>query len=141
MHTLFVREHNAICDRLQSVYPSWSDDELFARAHLINAAMLAKIHTVEWTPAILGPPDDSNGDVRRLVGTGGRTNHRIHREIDQGGDILSGIPGSATDHHAAPYALTEEFVSVYRMHGLMPDTFTFRSASTRSDNPSGHESA
>src|ERR1051326_1682357 len=56
MHTLFVHEHNAICDRLRSEYPSWPDDELFAHARLINAALMAKIHTVEWTPAILGHP-------------------------------------------------------------------------------------
>src|SRR5262249_12405415 len=43
--TLFAREHNAICDRLAIEYPSWSDEELFQRARLINAALLAKIHT------------------------------------------------------------------------------------------------
>ena len=130
LHTLFVREHNAICDRLQSVYPTWSDDELFARAHVINAAMLAKIHTVEWTPAILG-----HGAVRTAMygGWWGLAGEQITESIGRltrSGDILSGIPGSATDHHAAPYALTEEFVSVYRMHALMPDTVAFRSAST-----------
>ncbi len=31
MQTLFVLEHNAICDRLRAEYPSWSDDELFDR--------------------------------------------------------------------------------------------------------------
>ena len=35
--------------------------------------------------------------------------------------------GSHADHHSAPYSLTEEFVSVYRMHPLIPDRFTFRS--------------
>jgi hypothetical protein len=35
--------------------------------------------------------------------------------------------GSETNHHTAPYSLTEEFVSVYRMHALMPDLFSFRS--------------
>ena len=29
---------------------------------------------------------------------------------------------------AAPFSLTEEFVSVYRMHTLMPDDYTIRSA-------------
>src|SRR5262249_58887865 len=30
----------------------------------------------------------------------------------------------ATNHHGAPFAMTEEFVSVYRMHALMlPDEF------------------
>src|SRR4030095_15240501 len=45
-------------------------------------------------------------------------------------DIFSGIPGSPTDHTGTPFSLTEEFVSVYRMHTLMPDHFTIRSADT-----------
>ncbi|HEX4931187.1 MAG TPA: peroxidase family protein, partial [Gaiellaceae bacterium] len=49
LHTLFTHEHNAICDRLQQEYPGWSDGELYDRARLINAALMAKIHTVEWT--------------------------------------------------------------------------------------------
>ena len=43
-------------------------------------------------------------------------------------DLLGGIPGSPTDHHGTPFSLTEEFVSVYRMHTLMPDDYTIRSA-------------
>ena len=42
-------------------------------------------------------------------------------------EVISGIPGSPKDHFGVPYALTEEFVSVYRMHPLMPDEFSFRS--------------
>ena len=40
--------------------------------------------------------------------------------------MLSGIPGSPTNHNGVPYSLTEEFVAVYRMHPLLPDDFTFR---------------
>jgi hypothetical protein len=36
-------------------------------------------------------------------------------------DLFSGIPGSSTAHHGAPYSLTEEFTSVYRLHPLIPD--------------------
>ncbi|MDQ3928251.1 MAG: heme peroxidase, partial [Chloroflexota bacterium] len=43
-------------------------------------------------------------------------------------EVISGIPGSPTDHHSAPYSITEEFVAVYRMHPLIPDDWTFRSA-------------
>src|SRR5262249_17130731 len=43
-------------------------------------------------------------------------------------EIWGGIIGSPTDHHSAPYSLTEEFVCVYRMHPLMPDEFHFVSA-------------
>ena len=42
-------------------------------------------------------------------------------------EILGGIVGSKHDHHTAPYALTEEFVSVYRMHPLIPDEVEIRS--------------
>jgi hypothetical protein len=45
-------------------------------------------------------------------------------------EYLGGIVGSKHDHHAAPYSLTEEFVSVYRMHPLIPDQLTVRSLAT-----------
>jgi hypothetical protein len=41
--------------------------------------------------------------------------------------VLSGIVGTETDHFGVPFALTEEFVAVYRMHPLMPDDWSFRS--------------
>ena len=128
MHTLFMREHNAICDRLAAAYPSWSDEELFAKARLINAALIAKIHTVEWTTAILGHP---TLQTAMRVNWSGLAGERLHRLVGRIGpsEVVSGIPGSRTDHHAAPYSITEEFVAVYRMHQLIPDEFTFRSAS------------
>ena len=43
-------------------------------------------------------------------------------------DVISGIPGSPTDHHGVPYSITEEFVAVYRMHPLLPDELSLRSA-------------
>jgi hypothetical protein len=36
---------------------------------------------------------------------------------------LQGIPKTLPDHHAAPYSLTEDFVTVYRMHPLLPDDY------------------
>ena len=127
LHTLFTREHNAICDRLKQEFPAWSDDQLFDKARLINAALMAKIHTVEWTTAILPNPTAVEAlrgnwwgvQGERLVNALGRVSHL---------DLLSGIPGSDTEQHAAPYAITEEFVSVYRMHPLIPDELDFRSA-------------
>ena len=56
LHTLFVKEHNAICDALKRTYSGWSNDQLFDKARMINAALIGKIHTVEWTPAILANP-------------------------------------------------------------------------------------
>ena len=36
------------------------------------------------------------------------------------------IVGSSQEHHAAPYSITEEFVSVYRLHPLIPDDYEIR---------------
>jgi hypothetical protein len=41
-------------------------------------------------------------------------------------EALGGIPGGQKAHYGVPYSLTEEFVSVYRMHSLVPDDFTIR---------------
>ncbi len=41
---------------MKAEYPAWDDEQLFQRARLINVAVLAKIHTVEWTPAVIGHP-------------------------------------------------------------------------------------
>jgi hypothetical protein len=42
-------------------------------------------------------------------------------------EIISGIPGSPKNFYGVPYSMTEEFVTVYRMHPLLPDVFSFRS--------------
>ena len=87
---------------------------------------MAKIHTVEWTPAIIAHPTTvfaMNANWWGIVG--GRFTRRFGRLGSS--EVLSGIPGSPANHHAAPYSLTEEFVAVYRMHPLLPDDFTFRS--------------
>ena len=125
LHTVFTHEHNSICDRLKADNPRWSDDELYARARLINAALMAKIHTVEWTPAIIAHPTTKYAMRANWYGILGK---RLGKRSSN--EVLGGIPGSPTDHHGVPYSLTEEFVAVYRMHPLLPDDFTFRSIET-----------
>jgi hypothetical protein len=126
LHTLFTLEHNAICERLRREFPGWSDDRLYHKARLINAALMAKIHTIEWTPAIIAHPTSRYALRATWSGIVGE---RLGRRLGHlgPGDLLSGIPGSKTDHHGFPYSLTEEFVAVYRMHPLTPDEFSFRS--------------
>ena len=128
LHGLFALEHNAICDELKKHNPLWDDERLFQQARLVNAALLAKIHTVEWSTAIL---------PREVLSTGLRTAwygrfSKLQNVFPPlaANDLFSGIPGSPTDHFGVPFSLTEEFVSVYRMHPLMPDRFTIRSADT-----------
>jgi hypothetical protein len=126
LHTLFMREHNAVCDVLGAAYPTWSDDEVFDTARLVVAALIAKIHTVEWTTAILNRPALRIGMRANWFGLAGERVRRLYGRLTDS-EILSGIPGSPTDHHSAPYSITEEFVAVYRMHPLIPDELHLRS--------------
>jgi hypothetical protein len=129
MHTLFTLEHNAICDRLRAEYPTWSDEDLFDRARLINTALLAKIHTIEWTPALLDHPTTIRGLNANWWGLAGETVKKLVGRISDN-EVISGIVGGRPDHFGVPFSLTEEFVSVYRMHPLIPDDYTFRSVAS-----------
>jgi heme peroxidase/catalase len=124
MHLLFAREHNLLCDELRAEYPAWDDERIFQTARLIVCALIAKIHTVEWTPAILatraidiGLNTNWNGPPNSWITKIGLWLLDAH--------ALTGIPKTTPDHHAAPYSLTEDFVTVYRMHPLVPDDYCF----------------
>jgi hypothetical protein len=89
------------------------------------SALIAKIHTVEWTPAIL---------ATKTIDVGLHSNWNgppAHDWLTKLGMWLVdthsavGIPETKPDHHGAPYSLTEDFVTVYRLHPLLPDDYRF----------------
>ncbi len=127
LHGLFMLEHNAICDRLHAEYPELDDEELYRKARLVNAALMAKIHTVDWTPAIIAHPTTVRALRANWYGLlGERFARRFGRRTRF--EVVHGIPGSKKALFGVPYSLTEEFVAVYRMHPLIADDYTFRSA-------------
>src|SRR3954454_19745941 len=123
LHTMFTKEHNAICDVLKRENPDWDDQRLFDTAWLINAALMAKIHTVEWTPGIV-----NTGALwfAMNVNWSGIFGQHLKDRFGRLGDseIFSGIMGSPQEHHDARFQLTEEFISVYRMHPLVRDDWS-----------------
>ncbi len=147
MHTVFVREHNRIAAMLSVAHPEMGDQQLFDTARLANTALIAKIHTLEWTTALLDHPTliagmNANwhglgqGEVAGLlaqvapyagaIGAMFGTNALLDLQ-KMGAKAINGIVGNELDNYGVPFALTEEFVSVYRMHQLMPDTFSMKS--------------
>jgi hypothetical protein len=120
LHTLFTKEHNAICDVLKRENPRWDDQRLFDTAWLINSALMAKIHTVEWTPGIVNTPALW---LAMNVNWSGIFGQHLKDRFGRLGDseLFSGIMASPQEHHDARFQLTEEFVSVYRMHPLVRD--------------------
>ncbi|WP_287001342.1 peroxidase family protein, partial [Gordonia sp. UBA7860] len=131
MQSLFLREHNAICRRLTVAYPDLEKDQdrLYNVARLVNSALMAKIHTVDWTPAIIAHPTTVTGMHANWYGILGENfTTKFGRLVDN--EILFGIPGGRTDLDGVPFSLTEEFVAVYRMHPLLPDQLDVRSLAT-----------
>ena len=131
MHTLLVREHNAICDELKVAYPEWDDARLFNVARLINAAVMAKIHTLEWTPAILPNPALNTAMNANWYGLlvnffkRGKERKTVD-EIKVRNPEMGGVVGNPIDKHGRGFGLTEEFVEVYRLHSLLPEELVLR---------------
>ncbi|SDM01433.1 Animal haem peroxidase [Geodermatophilus siccatus] len=129
LQTLFAREHNAVCDALQEEYPHLDDERTYQTARLVVSALIAKIHTVEWTPAILGT---KTLDTAMSVNWRGAPDQWLTRLglrlLDP--HAVHGIPRTRPDHSGVPFSLTEEFVTVYRMHPLIPDRYAFVDSAT-----------
>jgi hypothetical protein len=131
LHNLFAREHNAICDHLKEHHDDWDDGRLFNVARLVNAAVMAKIHSVEWTPAILPNESLTMGLNSNWYGM---LTYRFRQDADRKAVAeynvhnpeMGGLVGNHLDKHGSPFGLTEEFVEVYRLHSLLPETLDLR---------------
>src|SRR5271169_3674204 len=135
LHNLFTLEHNAICDHLIKAFPEWRDDpqktplekdaQIFRVARMVNNSLMAKIHTVDWTPAILPNPALQIGMNANWWGLAGEHVKKYLGRISTS-EAVSGITGSATNQTGADYCLTEEFTAVYRLHPLLPNDIPVR---------------
>ena len=97
LHGMFALEHNAVCDHLKKHNTKWDDERLFQQARLVLSALLAKIHTVEWSCAILPKDVLSTGLRTNWYGRFSKLQNVFPKLADN--DIFSGIPGSPTEHH------------------------------------------
>jgi hypothetical protein len=122
-----------------------SDDELFEIARLVVAAEIAKIHTTEWTtqllydePLYLAMNANWSGvfsqqpmlaqftrDIAEIFrqSPSSKESNQLFSAFAAGGGIV-GL--DTTNHFGSPFNFPEEFVSVYRLHPLVPDLLEFR---------------
>ncbi|CAN6852566.1 unnamed protein product [Brassica oleracea var. botrytis] len=113
LQALFVKEHNSVCEMLKERYPDFDDEKLYRTARLVTAAVIAKIHTIDWTLELLKTDTLTAGMRINWYGfLGKKVKDKIGARF---GPILSGLVGLKKPRdHGVPYSLTEEFVSVYR---------------------------
>ncbi|MES2857392.1 MAG: peroxidase family protein, partial [Bdellovibrionota bacterium] len=151
IHTIFALEHNKVAAALKVEFekfnvlgdashkyyqtikndPAKRSDFLYNKARLVVSALIAKIHTVEWTPALLDNPGLRLGmyanwhGLKTAVGDIESPPARRWLETLFGSKarmLASGLTGAGTlNFYKVPFTLTEEFVSVYRMHPLLSD--------------------
>ncbi|KAI3808705.1 hypothetical protein L1987_24663 [Smallanthus sonchifolius] len=122
---LFILEHNAMCDALKKEYPDLDDKDLYRHARLVTSAVMAKIHTIDWTVELLKTDTLRAGMRANWYGLLGKRFKDTYGHV--GGRYLGGLVGlKKPNNHGVPYSLTEEFVSVYRLHSLVPDHLLIR---------------
>merc|ERR1719428_138936 len=54
IHTVFMREHNRVAEKLQQLNQGWSDEKIFQEAKKFVTAEYQHIVYNEWLPSIIG---------------------------------------------------------------------------------------
>lgn len=122
MHTLFVREHNRIAQRLAGEHPDWDGDMIYERARAIVGAEMQVITYREFLPALLGPralrpydgykPKVNAGIMNEFSTAAYRFGHSILSPVilrlDSGGNVIPEGNLELRDAFFSPQRITDE---------------------------------
>ncbi|HFB99954.1 MAG TPA: T9SS type A sorting domain-containing protein [Phaeodactylibacter sp.] len=61
IHTIFMREHNRLCDEIAAEHPTWSDEQIYQKARKIVGGLVEAISYEEWLPTLGVELDDYSG--------------------------------------------------------------------------------
>jgi hypothetical protein len=133
-HTIWTLEHNSVADAVKSEHPDWNDQQIFDMARLRVTALNARLHTTEWTRALLPNKILHEGMWADWYGFLGKPLKLwVMRFSDRHprlgavlgfflrNELIFGVPGTKTQHYGINYAFVEEFFDVYRLHTMIRD--------------------
>jgi len=119
-HTLFVREHNRLCDELALEHPDWSDEQLYQHARKLLGGILQSIVYNEWLPTMgvkLPPYNGYRAEVdpqlfNVFTAAAFRLGHTLLNgqllRLDSDGEPAGGGPLSLRDAFFNPLVVMEE---------------------------------
>jgi hypothetical protein len=74
MHTLFLREHNRVCDLIAAEEPNENEEYYFENARRIVIAEMQNIVYGEYLPVVLGENAMRDARIGKYINTGEREN-------------------------------------------------------------------
>ena len=125
MHTLFVREHNRLCDLIKAEEPNWTDEDLYQNARRILVAEYQSVIYGGYLPVVLG---EKNMDGLTLSSQGssydknvnpGMTNEFGTAAYRFGHSMIQGIIQMFATNNAGlvdQYELSENFFNTENYH-------------------------
>lgn len=118
LQTLFMRNHNRLAGQLQSLHPTWTDEQLYQEARKLNIAAEEIIVYNGYLPSILGPNalpaftgynPNLNADIRTEFSTVGfRFGHSLLSST-VGRDNNDGTGITDVNPNGSAINLTEDF--------------------------------
>ncbi|MDE2512311.1 MAG: hypothetical protein KGL74_14395, partial [Elusimicrobia bacterium] len=146
MHTIWTLEHNSVAAAVKSEHPDWNDERIFQATRLRLTALNARLHTTEWTRALLPNKILHAGMWHDWYGfIGKRAKLWIMRFTDRHprlgaflfaplrNELAFGVPGTKTQHFGKNYGFVEEFPDVYRLHTMVRDLYQMQHLSAEAD--------
>ncbi|MCG8331460.1 MAG: T9SS type A sorting domain-containing protein [Chitinophagales bacterium] len=124
-HTIFMREHNRLCDELLIEHPDWTDEELYQHARKLVGAQIQAIVYNEWLPAMgvdlptyNGYDDQAHPQLMNVFTAAAyRLGHTLLNgnlmRMDNDGNEMPGGPLALRDAFFNPLPVAEEGVDPF----------------------------
>jgi peroxidase len=115
LHTLWMREHNRLCDVIGIMAPSFNEEEKFWKARQIVIGKIQHITYEEWLPALFG---DQIGLIDSVTEKG--TGLRLSAEF---GTVAFRFGHSMVSETIGPFSLLQTFFNITMIQQYGIDVF------------------